>query len=115
MYVQITNKLLLVFITDQQIESFNTDPSVFVFLLSTRAGGLGLNLMAADTVIIYDSDWVRGVVPVSVNSFAMSNPLELSAFCQSCAFMLLWPSVSSTAEPAGRSASPRPMPPHRPN
>ena len=41
-----------------QMQSFNTDPSVFVFLLSTRAGGLGINLMAADTVIIYDSDWV---------------------------------------------------------
>lgn len=38
-------------------QRFNTDPSVEVFLLSTRAGGLGINLTAADTVIIYDSDW----------------------------------------------------------
>eukprot|EP01120_Amphizonella_sp_Union-15-10_P015452 TRINITY_DN7958_c0_g1_i2.p1 TRINITY_DN7958_c0_g1~~TRINITY_DN7958_c0_g1_i2.p1 ORF type:complete len:767 (+),score=144.67 TRINITY_DN7958_c0_g1_i2:99-2399(+) len=39
------------------INSFNNDPDTFCFLLSTRAGGLGINLTAADTVIIYDSDW----------------------------------------------------------
>ena len=39
------------------IDEFNTDPEAKVFLLSTRAGGLGINLTAADTCIIYDSDW----------------------------------------------------------
>jgi len=39
------------------IDTFSSDPDVNVFLLSTRAGGLGINLTAADTVIIYDSDW----------------------------------------------------------
>ncbi|KAL2715483.1 lymphoid-specific helicase-like [Vespula squamosa] len=39
------------------IQRFNTDPELFLFLISTKAGGTGLNLAAADTVIIYDSDW----------------------------------------------------------
>ena len=41
----------------KQIEEFNTKPEFFVFLLSTRAGGLGINLCAADTCILFDSDW----------------------------------------------------------
>ena len=40
-----------------QVEDFFTDPELKVFLLSTRAGGMGINLTAADTCIIYDSDW----------------------------------------------------------
>ena len=45
-----------------RIDRFNRDlgsvaKEEFVFLLSTRAGGLGINLATADTVVLYDSDW----------------------------------------------------------
>jgi len=40
-----------------RIDHFNSDPSVLVFLLSLKAGGTGLNLTSADTVIIYDPWW----------------------------------------------------------
>src|SRR5689334_5831471 len=39
------------------IDRFNKDKNCFAFLLSTHAGGLGLNLTSADTVILFDSDW----------------------------------------------------------
>ncbi|XP_053548166.1 DNA excision repair protein ERCC-6 [Bombina bombina] len=39
------------------IAKFNEDPSLFVFLLTTKVGGLGVNLTGANRVIIYDPDW----------------------------------------------------------
>ncbi|CAL5865798.1 uncharacterized protein PFLUO_LOCUS4 [Penicillium psychrofluorescens] len=46
-------------IKDRQslVDRFNTDPSVHVFLLTTKVGGIGINLTGADRVIIYDPDW----------------------------------------------------------
>ncbi|CAG9463301.1 unnamed protein product [Pedinophyceae sp. YPF-701] len=43
---------------ENAIDSYNAPGSEkFIFLLSTRAGGLGINLTTADTVVLYDSDW----------------------------------------------------------
>eukprot|EP01025_Chloroclados_australasicus_P061699 TRINITY_DN8110_c3_g1_i2.p1 TRINITY_DN8110_c3_g1~~TRINITY_DN8110_c3_g1_i2.p1 ORF type:complete len:1007 (+),score=121.42 TRINITY_DN8110_c3_g1_i2:328-3021(+) len=43
---------------ENSIDDFNREgSSKFIFLLSTRAGGLGINLATADIVILYDSDW----------------------------------------------------------
>ncbi|KAK4302059.1 hypothetical protein Pmani_025841 [Petrolisthes manimaculis] len=39
------------------MERFNQDKRIFAFILSTRSGGIGVNLTGADTVIFYDSDW----------------------------------------------------------
>ena len=43
---------------EERIDAYNRPNSEkFLFLLSTRAGGLGINLQTADVVILYDSDW----------------------------------------------------------
>ncbi|CAK3820946.1 SNF2 family DNA repair and recombination [Lecanosticta acicola] len=46
-------------IRDRQdlVDEFNKDPNLHVFLLTTKVGGLGVNLTGADRVIIYDPDW----------------------------------------------------------
>ncbi|KAK5788995.1 hypothetical protein VI817_009953 [Penicillium citrinum] len=46
-------------IKDRQnmVDEFNKDPGIHIFLLTTRVGGIGVNLTGADRVIIYDPDW----------------------------------------------------------
>jgi SWI/SNF-related matrix-associated actin-dependent regulator of chromatin subfamily A member 5 len=42
----------------EAIDAYNKPGSdKFIFLLTTRAGGLGINLVTADCVVLYDSDW----------------------------------------------------------
>ena len=75
---------------EQNIKSFTEDPQKQVFILSTRAGGLGLNLVAADSVILLDSDWnpqvdlqamdrvhrIGQTNPVAVYRFITANTVE---------------------------------------
>lgn len=48
------------------VNEFNTEKDIFIFLLTTKVGGLGLNLTGADRVILFDPDWV------SIASFAIT-------------------------------------------
>ena len=42
---------------NEMVTNFQSRDDIFAFLLSTRAGGLGITLTGADTVIFYDNDW----------------------------------------------------------
>jgi SWI/SNF-related matrix-associated actin-dependent regulator of chromatin subfamily A member 5 len=64
---------------DGSMEEFNRPgSSKFIFLLSTRAGGLGINLPTADVVILYDSDW-NPQVPTPLRAL-----LRCPVFCACC-------------------------------
>ncbi|KAK7537490.1 SNF2 family N-terminal domain-containing protein [Phyllosticta citribraziliensis] len=41
----------------QEVSDFNADPQQFVFLISTRAGGVGLNITSANKVVVFDPNW----------------------------------------------------------
>lgn len=93
----------------------------FVFLLSTRAGGQGITLTAADTCIIYDSDFNPQVPPKPYTGFRNEQELGNNSFqrslrgCRpkltpkqaqnvqmdSCEWRYSLPGVSSRVQPAG--------------
>ncbi|MBQ9088444.1 MAG: DEAD/DEAH box helicase [Lentisphaeria bacterium] len=74
----------------QHIDNFNNDPSIQLFLLSLKAGGTGLNLTSADTVVIYDPWWnpaaelqaadrshrIGQTRPVSIGRLVMRHSIE---------------------------------------
>lgn len=41
----------------KEVDDFNSDPNKFVFLISTKAGGVGLNITSANKVVIFDPHW----------------------------------------------------------
>ncbi|KUI59043.1 Switch 2 [Cytospora mali] len=41
----------------KEVDSFNTDPARFIFLISTKAGGVGLNITSANKVVVFDPHW----------------------------------------------------------
>jgi DNA excision repair protein ERCC-6 len=49
------------------VNEFNSTADIFVFLLTTKVGGLGLNLTGADRVILFDPDWVRNDIFLKKN------------------------------------------------
>ena len=79
-------------VSDRQtiVDTFNNDTSIFACLLSTRAGGQGLNLTGADTVVIHDMDFnpqidrqaedrchrIGQTKSVTIYRYLHSNPLE---------------------------------------
>lgn len=66
------------------MQRFNTDSKLFVFILSTRSGGVGMNLTGADSVIFYDSDW-NPAMDAQVLCFSQGESMSshgLSAFLE---------------------------------
>jgi SNF2 family DNA or RNA helicase len=64
------------------MDRFNVDKKIFCFILSTRSGGLGINLTGADTVVFYDSDW--NVSELQYWKYLLKSEMDLMHFVIFC-------------------------------
>ena len=79
------------------MQRFNSNPKIFVFILSTRSGGVGMNLTGADTVIFYDSDWNPAMdaqvqpcaAPVQSRRLSVASPMLILALLIASAVIVL--------------------------
>uniref|UniRef100_A0A087X3A5 Uncharacterized protein n=1 Tax=Poecilia formosa TaxID=48698 RepID=A0A087X3A5_POEFO len=79
-------------IRKQALDHFNAEGSEdFCFLLSTRAGGLGINLASADTVVIFDSDWnPQNDLQAQARAHRIGQKRQVSINCLNFPFLVIF-------------------------
>lgn len=94
------------------IDKFNTDSEVFIFLLTTRVGGLGVNLTGADRVVLFDPDWnpstdlqarerawrVGQTRPVTIYRLITTGTIEEKIYHRQVRFSALEPCIGLTRQ-----------------
>jgi DNA excision repair protein ERCC-6 len=66
------------------IDRFNNDSSIYLFLLTTRVGGLGVNLTGANRVLIFDPDWVINVLIIQTENKKRTSKKRLKKYIVFC-------------------------------
>ena len=78
------------------VNRFNTDPDIFLFLLTTKVGGLGVNLTGANCVLIFDPDWNPSTdVQARERAWRLGQTRNVTIFRLVSAYVCIW--GSSTA------------------
>ena len=77
------------------VDRFNADARVFAMILSTRSGGVGLNLTGADCVVFYDSDWNPTMDAQAQVIYQHANMLKESRFVRfSFLYCVKWHTIT---------------------